>query len=101
VRALRHGHAIHVDAEVVLPAHWTIAQAHAVLEELEARIRAHTGIAAELALHMDPCWPALCPSCDLTPCPARSAPFVALHRVTVADAVAMPCEPVAATPDTR
>jgi cation diffusion facilitator family transporter len=98
VRALRHGHAIHVDADVVFPAHWTVAQAHATLEQLEAHIRARTGTAAELALHMDPCAPSMCAACDLAPCPARAAPFVALRRLTVADAIRSDPEPAASAP---
>ena len=92
LRALRHGHAIHVDADVVFPAHWTVAHAHAVLERLETKLRAHTGIAAELALHMDPCAPTMCARCDLAPCPARSAPLVAVRRLTVADVAAIPAD---------
>lgn len=95
MRTLRHGHAIHVDADVIFPAHWTVAHAHAVLEQLEGRIRAHTGIAVELALHMDPCRPTLCARCDLQGCPARTTPFVALRRLTVADAAAIPVDDAA------
>lgn len=76
LRVLRHGHDLHVDADVVFPAHWSVAEAHAALERLEAGIGARAGVAAELALHLDPCQPGPrdCPACDLDGCPARTAP---------------------------
>lgn len=86
LRALRHGHDVHVDAHVVVPSHWTTAAAHAALEELEARIRRETGLTAELALHLDPCRPTLCAGCDLAACPIRQAEFAARRSLTVAGA---------------
>lgn len=65
LRALRHGTAIHVDAHVFVPAHWTVAQAHDALTALQQRV-AEAGITAELALHLDPCDTA-CQACALAP----------------------------------
>ena len=65
LRTLRHGAALHIDAHVYVPAHWTVRQAHEALEELQRRA-AGAGLPAEFALHLDPCAKA-CERCSLAP----------------------------------
>jgi len=82
LRAQRFGGVLHVDAHVTAARYWTVEESHAAVEVLEARLRA-AGLRGELALHLDPCTPPDCPTCDLDRCPVRAAPFVARRLIDV------------------
>jgi cation diffusion facilitator family transporter len=90
LRILRHGHAIHVDAHIHVPEHWTVRQAHEAAQELERRVQEETGLEAELALHLDPCRAEPCQHCDLGHCALRARPFVNHRPLTVDEAAGPP-----------
>jgi cation diffusion facilitator family transporter len=73
-RLLQAGRWAHVDAHVVVPRFWSVAQAHAAAAQVEAALLAELGRPGEVALHLDPCQPEHCPGCALQGCPSRSAP---------------------------
>jgi cation diffusion facilitator family transporter len=72
----RLGQRVHIDLHVVFPRFWTLEATHEAAEEIEAGLCRQFGADSELMLHMEPCRPAACPSCDLSDCTLRSAPFV-------------------------
>jgi cation diffusion facilitator family transporter len=74
LRAIRSGGVIHVDAHVFVPNHWTVEEAHAAAHRLEDSLIGRTGLAGELALHLDPCRHEPCSTCDLTDCGDRRVP---------------------------
>ncbi len=54
LRAIRAGDFVHVDAHVYAPGDWSLAQTHDALSALEVAVRAHSGLALEFVLHVDP-----------------------------------------------
>jgi len=68
LRAIRSGGVVHVDAHIFVPEHWTVLQAHEAVTRLEDAVKARSGMAGELALHLDPCHTGPCPGCDLPSC---------------------------------
>ncbi len=90
LRALRHGAQVHVDGHVFVPENWTVRQAHDALEAFERVVRHRTGLAAEIAFHLDPCQDPGCEGCSADPCVTRRAPFVAPRPLTLEEACGPP-----------
>lgn len=87
LRAIRVGRFHHVDAHLVVPEFWPVDRAHAVAEELAARVIRDLGIEGELSFHTDPCHREYCRMCDLADCLVRREPFVERPPLTVDEAV--------------
>lgn len=87
LRAIRSGNLVHVDAHVFVPGHWTVAQAHAAVERIEAWMLEKSHFRGELALHLDPCEQSVCSRCDLPACPFRKEPYGGTKEVALEDAV--------------
>lgn len=83
LRARRAGAFTHVDAHVVVPENWTVAQSHETLDAYATRVIAALPTAGEIIFHDDPCRRALCAICDVAPCPIRAEPFVARPAFTL------------------
>jgi cation diffusion facilitator family transporter len=86
LRAIRAGRFAHVDAHLIVPEHWTVAQAHEATDAFERRVIEACAIAGEIVFHTDPCRRLLCPACDLAACPIRQSPFVARPPLTIDEA---------------
>lgn len=54
IRAIRSGDVIHVDAHVYVPADWSVARAHEATRRLQEEVLQASGIACDLAVHLDP-----------------------------------------------
>jgi cation diffusion facilitator family transporter len=87
LRARRAGRFHHVDAHLVVPEFWPVERAHALSDEIGARVIRALGVEGELAFHADPCRRAYCSSCDLAECPVRAEPFTARPPLALEDAV--------------
>lgn len=75
VRILRSGRFHHIDAHVVVPEFWNVAEAHDRTEEFEKRLLAEYRQPGDLRLHIDPCRRAYCRHCDVRNCPIRLQAF--------------------------
>lgn len=87
LRALRFGARAHVDAHLVMPAFWSLEEAHALLDAGEKRLQGVLGADADVMFHGDPCRRLYCEECDLDPCPIRAVPFRERIPWTAEDAV--------------
>ena len=92
-RVIRAGRFHHIDAHVVVPEYWDVAEAHNRTEAFEAELIAQYPNEGELHLHVDPCRRAYCEECDITGCAIRMKNFVARRELTV-DELTHPEEPV-------
>jgi cation diffusion facilitator family transporter len=89
LRAIRSGGVVHVDAHVFVPNHWTVEEAHAAAHHLEDALIGRSGLAGELALHLDPCRAEPCATCELTDCPERRVAHAG-GSITLDEAVGPP-----------
>ncbi len=71
LRALRSGQYHHVDLHISLPHYWTLDQVHEVEQEITDLLLEAIGEEGDVMLHVDPCEPDYCPSCETAPCEAR------------------------------
>jgi len=75
MRAIRSGGVAHVDAHVVVPRFWSVAEAHDFSDGFEIEIVNGIGQDAECIFHLDPCRSVYCRSCRVEPCPVRAHAF--------------------------
>jgi cation diffusion facilitator family transporter len=92
VRSIRSGRFHHIDAHVVVPEYWDVAEAHARTEAFEKLLMAGYPSDGELHLHVDPCRRAYCRNCDARECLIRQAPFERKLALSV-DELTNPDEP--------
>ena len=97
VRAIRSGRYHHIDAHVVVPEVWDVAEAHRRTEAFEARLMQGYPHDGELHLHVDPCRRAYCRHCDVRECPIRRFPFESKLRLSFEE-LTSPEEPVSYRP---
>ncbi|MCB0386118.1 MAG: cation transporter, partial [Bdellovibrionales bacterium] len=71
VKVIRSGAYHHIDAHLVLPEFWDIAQAHHRTDNFESRVIKNYPYGGEMNFHLDPCRKAYCSVCDLENCPIR------------------------------
>lgn len=76
LRAIRSGGVAHVDAHVVLPRFWSVAQAHDFSDAFELEVVRGISQDAECIFHLDPCRAVYCRNCRVAPCPVRAHEFV-------------------------
>ncbi len=88
LRARRGGRYLHVDAHVIVPEYWMVAQAHETLDAYAARVIEALPLDGEIMFHNDPCRRALCAMCDVASCPVRVEAFVARPPITRDEATA-------------
>lgn len=75
VRIMRSGRFHHIDAHVVVPEFWSVAEAHDRTEDFERRLLAEYRQPGDLRFHIDPCRRAYCRHCDVPNCPIREQAF--------------------------
>jgi cation diffusion facilitator family transporter len=85
LRAIRSGRFHHVDAHLVVPAFWSVDQAHEAQDAFEKRVMA--GLEGEIVFHTDPCRQYYCAQCDLDACPLRARTFAGRPILTVDEAI--------------
>lgn len=81
LRMIRSGSHHHIDAHLVVPEYWNVAEAHEAMEQLESKIIAKYPYDSEIAFHLDPCAKKYCASCAVENCSIRSEPFVKLRVI--------------------
>jgi cation diffusion facilitator family transporter len=86
LRAIRAGRFAHVDAHVIVPEFWTIADSHEETDAFEARLLDRCQVEGEIAIHTDPCRRLYCEACDLPDCPIREKEFAGRPRLTLEEA---------------
>jgi cation diffusion facilitator family transporter len=75
LRTQQYGHALHLDAHLVLPRFWSLEQTHNEVCALEAVLRnSHPTGQVEVFIVPEPCTPVHCSSCQLEDCPLRQSP---------------------------
>lgn len=87
LRAIRSGRFHHIDAHIVVPEYWDVAQAHELTHQYEKQVVAEYPFEAEIAFHLDPCLRKYCPNCDVPECPIRRLPFEKLKSFTLSRAI--------------
>ncbi len=88
LRALRSGSYHHVDLHISLPAYWTLTQVHEAEQEITGALLQALGEEGDIMIHVDPCEPPYCPTCNVGSCPERSVSFTAAPDWTVEEVVA-------------
>lgn len=81
-KVIRSGNFHHVDAHLVLPEFWSLAESHPFVSDFErSSIQAYSDD-GEINFHIDPCYRKYCSHCSMEPCPVRKRPFQALRPFT-------------------
>jgi cation diffusion facilitator family transporter len=75
LRSWRAGDVHHVDFHLTLPRFWGLEEAHRAEHDVTEIVRGTLSTDADLIVHLDPCLPQCCGTCDYEPCPVRAAPF--------------------------
>jgi cation diffusion facilitator family transporter len=73
LRAWWSGDTLHVDAHLVLPRYWSIADSHGEADELEAAIDEAVSSESSVVVHVDPCQDRFCLECQVADCQIRVA----------------------------
>lgn len=90
LRAIRSGGVAHVDAHLVVPRFWTVAQAHDSANRFEDEIVRGIGQDARFIFHLDPCRAAYCGRCAVAPCPVRARELDGLSGWTIEELTGEP-----------
>ncbi len=93
MRVMRSGRFHHIDAHVVVPEIWNVAEAHDRTVAFEEELMKNYPYPGELHLHVDPCRRAYCQVCDYEPCSIRLQPFE-YSRVLSLEELTDPDEPL-------
>ncbi|XGC81188.1 cation diffusion facilitator family transporter [Bdellovibrio bacteriovorus] len=83
LRIIRSGRFHHVDAHLVVPEYWDVAEVHSFTHNYESEVVRDYEFDGELAFHLDPCKKSYCQICDMPNCPIRQLPFQELRLPTV------------------
>lgn len=90
LRAIRSGSFHHIDAHLVMPEFWNVAQAHELAHSFEAKVVADYPYDGEFAFHLDPCKRKYCKYCDVRDCPIRQENFEEPRSFSVKDLISGP-----------
>ena len=75
LRLIQFGNKMHIDCHVTLPWYFTLRQAHAEIDEIEAIINEQSDNRVEFFIHSDPCIHQQCRICTLYECKVREVEF--------------------------
>ncbi|MGE0631641.1 MAG: cation diffusion facilitator family transporter [Pseudobdellovibrionaceae bacterium] len=75
LRMIRSGNFQHIDAHIVIPEFWDVAEGHEATHEFEKQVMKAYPFDGEIAFHVDPCKKKYCRNCDLQECPIRRHAF--------------------------
>jgi cation diffusion facilitator family transporter len=87
LRVIKYGNVLHVDCHLTVPWFFNVHQAHAEIDALAKRIRAHFGESLELFVHSDGCQYFQCHICSKSDCPVRQHSFKKRVEWTLDNAV--------------
>jgi cation diffusion facilitator family transporter len=82
LRSWRAGDVHHVDFHLTLPRFWDLEHAHRAEHAVTEVVRSTLTTEADVIVHLDPCVPACCESCNYEPCPVRATPSKGLREWT-------------------
>ena len=82
-RVMRSGNYHHIDAHVVIPEFWNIAEAHDQTYLFEEELMKDYPYGGELHLHADPCRRAYCQACEVKECPVRKEQFITRRQLSI------------------
>ncbi len=94
LRTIRAGSFHHIDAHLVVPEFWDVAQAHELAHVFEEAVVNDYPYDGEFAFHLDPCQRKYCRYCDVKNCPIRQEPFEEARSFSVKDMICGPLENV-------
>lgn len=95
LRSWRSGDRHHIDFHLTLPRYWGLEQCHEVETAIEEQLVEDLGGQGEVMIHLDPCTPHHCPSCQMADCPVRASRFRKTPEWTVETATSNPMAPYA------
>jgi len=75
LRVMRSGAMYHVDFHLMIPFYWNVRKAGDFQHAATAKIAERLNGSASILIHLDPCVPQCCSTCNITPCPERKQPF--------------------------
>lgn len=81
-RMIRAGRFHHIDAHVVVPEFWDVAEAHHQTTLFEQQVVKEYHLEGEIAFHVDPCLRSYCEQCEFEPCPIRTRAFEKRSKIT-------------------
>ena len=90
LRAWRSGARLHIDFHLTLPRYWNLQHCHEIIEDVEEVIHESQPEPGDVIIHLDPCQPKDCDSCQMAPCSLRSTAFHKTRPWTVESAVEGP-----------
>ena len=74
-RVIKYGPTLHIDCHMTVPWYLNTRQSHSEVKNFEDLLRAHSTVAAEFFIHVDPCEPPRnCRICQMKNCVERKAP---------------------------
>ncbi len=76
MRIIKYGHVLHLDFHMTVPWYISVANAHTILDSIEALIQKEFGDSVETFIHSDACKEFACPICTKKDCPERKAAFI-------------------------
>jgi cation diffusion facilitator family transporter len=82
LRVLESGRYKHVDLHLVLPAFYSLRQAHERAEHYDQILWQKVALEGELHSHIDPCDFSYCKRCAVAECPIRKEPCQEQERIT-------------------
>jgi cation diffusion facilitator family transporter len=83
LRAWRSGPVQHTDFHLVVPRYFDADRLHRINDELTNVVLEAADLGGDLIVHFDPCRSRHCPTCSLSECPVRSAPYVEREAITL------------------
>lgn len=90
LRVIRSGSFHHVDAHIVVPQYWDVANVHDQNERFERAVVKDYRFDGEIAFHVDPCKKSYCYVCEVFDCPIRIAEFKQRKEFTVKSLISDP-----------
>jgi len=90
MKMIRSGRFHHIDAHMVVPEYWNVAETHEATTEFEKEVVSAYSFDAEIAFHVDPCEKKYCRTCEMLDCQIRQEPFEAVRPMSVETVVRGP-----------
>lgn len=90
LKMIRSGRFHHIDAHLVVPEYYQVAQVHEDCEVFESQVVASYPFDGEIAFHLDPCGQKYCRHCEMKDCLIRLEEFKEKHVLTIDSCVGAP-----------
>ena len=90
LRSWRSGDRHHIDFHLTLPRYWNLEQGHDAETVVTEQLIDQLGEQGEVIVHLDPCTPQHCSSCQVTNCPVRTSTLQQTPEWTVETATSDP-----------